>query len=43
MIEAELQARVTDSDALRECLRRLAREQVSVYHDVYYDRLATRI
>lgn len=38
MIEAELKARVTDPDALRKRLRRLAREQVSVYHDTYYDR-----
>jgi adenylate cyclase, class 2 len=37
MIEAELKARVRDPDALRNRLRSLAAEEVSVYHDTYYD------
>jgi adenylate cyclase, class 2 len=37
MIEAELKARVRDPDALRDRLRRLATEEISVYHDTYYD------
>ena len=38
MIEAELKARVTDPGALREHLRHLASEVISVYWDTYYDR-----
>ena len=38
MIEAELKARVRDSGALRDRLRRLASEEISVYRDTYYDR-----
>ncbi|MGD0937390.1 MAG: class IV adenylate cyclase [Streptosporangiaceae bacterium] len=38
MIEAELKARVSDPDTLRDHLRRLASEELSVYRDTYYDR-----
>jgi adenylate cyclase class 2 len=38
LIEAELKARVRDPSALRERLRRLAGEELSVYRDTYYDR-----
>jgi adenylate cyclase, class 2 len=37
VIEAELKARVADPEALRARLRRLADEEISVYHDTYYD------
>lgn len=37
MIEAELKARVHDPAVLRARLRRLAREEISVYQDTYYD------
>ena len=37
-IEAELKARVHDPAVLRERLRRLAGEELSVYRDTYYDR-----
>ena len=37
MIEAELKARVADPEALRARLRRLADEELSVYHDTSYD------
>jgi adenylate cyclase, class 2 len=37
LIEAELKARVRDPAALRVRLRRLADEEVTVYHDTYYD------
>ena len=37
MIEAELKARVRDPAALRDRLRRLASEEISVYRDTYYD------
>lgn len=37
MIEAELKARVHDPGALRDRLRRLASEELSVYRDTYYD------
>lgn len=39
MIEAELKARVSDPNTLRDRLRRLASEELSVYRDTYYDRL----
>jgi adenylate cyclase, class 2 len=38
LIEAELKARVRDPAALRDALRRLASEEISVYRDTYYDR-----
>jgi adenylate cyclase class 2 len=38
VIEAELKARVSDPDALRERLRNLASEEISLYRDTYYDR-----
>ena len=38
MIEAELKARVRDPAALRDRLRRLASEEISLYRDIYYDR-----
>ena len=38
MIEAELKARVRDPGALRDRLRRLASEEISLYRDTYYDR-----
>ena len=38
MIEAELKARVANPAALRERLRRMADEEISVYRDTYYDR-----
>ena len=38
MIEAELKARVRDPAALRDRLRRLASEEISLYRDTYYDR-----
>ena len=38
MIEAELKARVHDPAALRDRLRRLASEEISLYRDTYYDR-----
>ena len=38
MIEAELKARVHDPGALRDRLRRLASEEISLYQDTYYDR-----
>lgn len=37
MIEAELKARVHDPAALRDRLRRLASEELSLYRDTYYD------
>jgi adenylate cyclase, class 2 len=37
VIEAELKARVADPEALRARLRGLADEEISVYHDTYYD------
>jgi len=38
LIEAELKARVSDPGALRERLRHLASEEISLYRDTYYDR-----
>jgi adenylate cyclase class 2 len=38
VIEAELKARVRDSQALHQQLRRLAAGEQSVYRDTYYDR-----
>jgi adenylate cyclase, class 2 len=38
VIEAELKARVRDPEALRDRLRRLASEEISLYRDTYYDR-----
>jgi len=38
LIEAELKARVRDPAALRDRLRRLASEEISLYRDTYYDR-----
>ena len=38
MIEAELKARVSDPDRLRDRLRRLADEDLSLHRDTYYDR-----
>ena len=38
MIEAELKARVHYPAALRDRLRRLASEEISLYRDTYYDR-----
>ena len=38
MIEAELKARVRDPAALRDRLRHLASEEISLYRDTYYDR-----
>jgi adenylate cyclase class 2 len=38
LIEAELKARVHDPVALRDRLRRLASEEISLYRDTYYDR-----
>jgi len=38
LIEAELKARVRDPGALRDRLRRLASEEISLYRDTYYDR-----
>jgi adenylate cyclase, class 2 len=38
LIEAELKARVRDPTALRDRLRRLASEEISLYRDTYYDR-----
>ena len=38
MIEAELKARVHDPAALRDRLRHLASEEISLYRDTYYDR-----
>jgi adenylate cyclase, class 2 len=37
VIEAELKARVRDPAALRDRLRRLASEEISLYRDTYYD------
>lgn len=36
-IEAELKARVRDAESVRDHLRRLSSEEVSTYHDTYYD------
>jgi hypothetical protein len=38
VIEAELKARVSDPDRLRDRLRRPADEDLSLYRDTYYDR-----
>jgi adenylate cyclase class 2 len=38
LIEAELKARVRDPAALRDRLRHLASEEISLYRDTYYDR-----
>jgi adenylate cyclase, class 2 len=38
LIEAELKARVRDPATLRDRLRRLASEEISLYRDTYYDR-----
>lgn len=40
LIEAELKARLADPAAVRDRLRNLAAEEISVYLDTYYDRSA---